>query len=212
MACAGRVQTWWGRARFLRNAGYAVLLFDFQAHGESVGQHITFGYLESRDAQAAVDFLRATVPGEKIGVIGVSLGGAAATLATPPLKVDAIILEMVYPTIEEAIGDRLAIRLGGWSRALVPLLSWQLKPRLGISPGALHPIDRVGSITASKLFIAGAEDRHTTIAESRAPFAAAAAPKELWVIDHAGHEDLHAFARAAYEERVLAFFDRTLRH
>lgn len=32
------------RARFLSHAGYTVLLFDFQAHGESPGAHITFGY------------------------------------------------------------------------------------------------------------------------------------------------------------------------
>ncbi len=50
------------RARFLSRAGYTVLLFDFQAHGESTGQHITFGYLESMDAQAAVDFLQYAVP------------------------------------------------------------------------------------------------------------------------------------------------------
>jgi alpha/beta superfamily hydrolase len=39
------------RARFLSYAGYSVLLFDFQGHGESTGQHITFGYLESKDAR-----------------------------------------------------------------------------------------------------------------------------------------------------------------
>ena len=44
-----------------------VLLFDFQAHGESTGEHITFGYLE-RDAQAAIDFLR-RAPDEKVGVL-----------------------------------------------------------------------------------------------------------------------------------------------
>jgi len=58
------------RARFLSHAGYSVLLFDFQAHGESPGNHVTFGYLESRDARAAVNFLRASAPGEKIGVVG----------------------------------------------------------------------------------------------------------------------------------------------
>ncbi len=68
------------RARFLSHAGYAVLLVDFQAHGESTGEHITFGYLESRDAQAAVRFLRANAPDEKIGVIGVSMGGAPLCL------------------------------------------------------------------------------------------------------------------------------------
>src|SRR5262245_47632682 len=38
-----------GRAGFLSRAGYSVLLFDFQAHGESPGKHLTFGWLESRD-------------------------------------------------------------------------------------------------------------------------------------------------------------------
>ena len=98
------------RARFLSHAGYSVLLFDFQAHGESTGEHITFGYLEGMDAQAAVSFLRSKAPDEKIGVIGVSMGGAAALLASPPLDVNALVLEMVYPTIDEAISNRLTPR------------------------------------------------------------------------------------------------------
>jgi uncharacterized protein len=51
------------RARFLARAGYSVLLIDLQAHGESTGKHITFGYLESKDAQAAVEYLRTNLPG-----------------------------------------------------------------------------------------------------------------------------------------------------
>ncbi len=128
-----------GRARFLSAAGYTVLLFDFQAHGESTGKRITFGYLESKDAQAAINLLRTTAPGEKIGVIGLSMGGAAAILATPRLEVDAMSLEMVYPSINQAIADRLAMRLGGWAGVLTPLLSWQLKPRLGGGRGSFAP-------------------------------------------------------------------------
>lgn len=199
------------RARFLARAGYSVLLFDFQAHGESAGQHITFGYLESRDAQAAVDFLRATLPREKIGVLGVSMGGAAFLLASPPLNVNAVVFEMVYPTMEQAIANRLKIRLGEWAGVLTPLLSWQFKPRLGVGTGALRPIDHAGEITAPKLFIAGAEDRHTTLEESRRFFTAAAEPKELWVVDGARHDDLHALARDEYERRVLSFFGRYLK-
>ena len=131
------------RARFLSRAGCAVLLFDFQAHGESTGKHITFGSLESKDAQAAVNFLRENAPGNKIAVIGVSLGGAATILASPPLQVDAVVLEMVYPTIEEAISDRLAIKLGRMGRVFTPLLALQLRPRLGIRPNELRPIDKL---------------------------------------------------------------------
>ena len=145
------------RARFLVRAGFSVLLFDFQAHGESTGEHITFGYLESRDARAAVEFLHTTAPGERIGVIGVSMGGAATLLASPPLDVNAMVLEMVYPTINQAVTNRLTMRLGSWAGALTPLLTVQLKLRLGFSADDLSPVDKVGGITIPKLFIVGAE-------------------------------------------------------
>ena len=198
------------RARFLHQDGFSVLLCDFQAHGESTGRHITFGYLESRDAQSEVAFVRRAAPGERVGIIGTSLGGAAALLATPPLPVDAMVLESVYPTIEDAISDRLAARLGPWAGAFTPLLTVQLHPRLGFGGEQLRPIDRVSSIRAPKLFIAGTEDRSTTIQETRRLFQAAAAPKDIWEIAGAGHQDLCAFAGTEYRRRVAAFLGRYL--
>src|SRR5262245_41725898 len=199
------------RARFLSRVGYTVLLFDFQASGESPGKHITFGYLESRDARAAVSYLRARAPGQRIGVIGVSMGAAATLLATPPLDADALVLEMVYPTINQAIDDRLERRFGKLGDALRPLLSWQLKPRLGISAADLRPIDKVSSIHVPKLFIAGSQDEDTRIDESRAIVASAAEPKEFWVLEGAKHQDLHHFAGREYERRIVSFFGKYLR-
>ena len=43
-----------GRARFLNSLGYEILLIDLQAHGETLGTHVTFGYRESRDVEEAV--------------------------------------------------------------------------------------------------------------------------------------------------------------
>jgi uncharacterized protein len=199
-----------GRARFLNAAGYSILLFDFQAHGESPGRHITFGHLEGRDARAAVRFVRERLPGERVGVVGVSMGGAAALLAEPPLGADALVLEMVYPTLEEAVADRLKMRLGAWGGLLAPLLTLQLRPRLGVGPEMMRPVERVAHVPGPKLFIAGALDRHTTREESRRLFAAAREPKELWVVEGAAHTDLHAAARAEYERRVLDFLDQSL--
>lgn len=199
-----------GRARFLNAAGCAVLLFDFQAHGESPGSRITFGHLESRDARAAVRFARAQLPGERVGVVGVSMGGAAALLAEPPLEADAFVLEMVYPTLEEAVADRLRMRLGTWGGKLSPLLTTQLRPRLGVGAEEMRPVERVAGVAGPKLFVAGARDRHTTLEESRRLFEAAPGPKELWVIEAAAHTDLHAAAREEYERRVLDFFKKTL--
>lgn len=200
-----------GRARFLSAAGYTVLLFDFQAHGESGGSRITTGYLESRDARAALDFVRAVAPGERVGVVGVSMGGAATLLAEPPLDAQALVLEMVYPTIEQAIDNRLRMSIGAWGVVFRPLFTSQLRLRLGISAEDLHPIDHAAQVTAPKLFIAGAEDVHTTLEESRQLFGAAAEPKEFWAVEGARHQDLHALKGREYEERILDFFDKHLR-
>jgi fermentation-respiration switch protein FrsA (DUF1100 family) len=203
-------QSMLGRARFLSRAGYSVLLFDFQAHGESRGRRITFGYLESRDASSAVDFVRRQKPLGKIGVIGVSMGGAASLLATPPLDVQAMVLESVYPTIEEAVADRLSARAGNWAGIMTPLLTSQLKPRLGVGAERLRPIEAVKKISAPKLFIFGTADRHTKLNESLRLVALAMEPKDSWAIDGAGHVDLYEYSKTEYQVRILDFFSKYL--
>jgi alpha-beta hydrolase superfamily lysophospholipase len=168
------------RAGFLRRANYSVLLIDLQGTGETKGDHITFGWKEGRDVLAAVRFIRKSAPSNRVAIIGSSLGGAAALLATPPLKVDGLVLESVYPTIEEATGNRLKIYLGPFGRLAAPLLLGQLPLRLGISANDLRPIDHVASVTCPILIMSGEKDRHTTAEETRAIFVRAKAPKDLW--------------------------------
>src|SRR6266511_711619 len=149
------------RARFLHRAGYSVLLIDFQATGETKGDRITFGWKESRDATAAVNFIRNAEPASRVAVIGSSLGGVATLLATPPLKLDALILEAVYPTIEIATRNRLENYCGSLGRLAAPLLLKQLHMRLGISVDDLRPIDHIGNVHCPVLIISGEKDRTT---------------------------------------------------
>jgi fermentation-respiration switch protein FrsA (DUF1100 family) len=199
------------RARFLRAAGYAVLLIDLQAHGESAGAHIGFGWTESDNVRAAVHWLHKRLPGEPVGVIGVSLGGAAAVLGDAALEVDALVLESVYSSIERAVENRLALRLGGLGRRLAPLLLWQLAPRLGIPSHRLQPLNSIHTLRSPLLLIAGSDDQHTRIDESQALFAAAPPPKTLWIVDGAAHQDLHRYAPQRYQATVLAFLQRYMR-
>ncbi len=200
------------QAQFIRDAGYGVLLYDAQGHGESTGSHITFGFLESHDAAAAVKFVRDRNPNSRVGFIGPSLGGASALLGGSPLPVEALVLEAVYPTLKEAVVNRISIRLGSvLAPVLSQLLLWQVEPRLGFDPFQLNPIDRIGRVTAPILLIAGSEDRHTSLEESKALFQAAGHPKDLWVVNGAAHQSFHRFAGAEYERRVLEFFEKHLR-
>jgi uncharacterized protein len=199
------------RTRLLYKHGFSVLLFDFQAHGESPGQNITFGYLESRDARAAFDYLHSAMPGERIGIVGMSLGGAATILADPPLEADAIVLEAVFASFRRAVANRLAIRLGGMGRLLAPMLVWQVKLRLGFDPQVLAPVNRIGRLRVPLLLIAGSADAHATLSEMDKLYANANQPKELWVIAGATHADFQRYAPAAYEQHVVGFLKARLR-
>jgi fermentation-respiration switch protein FrsA (DUF1100 family) len=196
------------RARFLRQARFSILLIDFQATGETKGDHITFGWKESRDVLAAVDFIRHTQPSARIAIIGTSLGGAAALLATPPLKVDELVLEAVYPTIEIATRNRLQKYLAGLGRFAAPLLLKQIHGRLGISVEDLRPIDHIANVTRPVLIISGEKDRNTRPEDTRMLFSRAQSPKQLWLVPKAGHVDLHKAAPEQYESRILAFLER----
>jgi uncharacterized protein len=200
-----------GRARFLVAAGYTVLLFDFQAHGETPGRNITAGYRESDDARAARRFLLQRWPDARVAAIGNSMGGAAVLLATPPLALDALILEEVYPTIESAVRNRLHARFGFLAALMTPALLLQLDLRLGIPPSAVRPVDRIAVMGAPVLLIGGSDDPYTPLADTRRLFDAAVEPKQLWIVDGLGHGDAHHKAGAAYEQRVLGFLATYLR-
>lgn len=198
------------RARFLSARGFAVLLIDLPAHGESGGARITFGGREKEAASAALAFLAARCPGEKIGVIGTSLGAAAMVLSHAAPAPAAVVLESMYPTIEEAVTDRLHMRMGVAGTWLAPLLLGQLPLRTGISAASLRPIDDIGAMTSPILIAAGTLDLHTTAAETRRIYAAVRAPKSLWMVAGAAHVDLHRFARDEYERRVGGFLAERL--
>ncbi len=197
------------RSRLLHTAGYATVMIDLQAHGASTGDTITVGHLEREDVRAAVRYARQQHPQRPIGVIGVSLGGAATLLASP-LDVDAVVLEAVFAEVSTAISNRVSARLGPLSPLPTALLLAQLKLRLGISPAELRPIDQIAQVGCPLLIMSGRDDLYTPVTETQQLFAAAAEPKQLVLIDNAAHVDLHRHAPHQYQQAVLDFFDQHL--
>jgi alpha-beta hydrolase superfamily lysophospholipase len=197
------------RAAMFRDAGYATVMVDLPAHGESPGDAITFGYREQHGVRAAVEFARSTNPDHRIAVLGISLGGAAALLGSP-LGVDAVVVESVYPTINRAVHNRVANRLGPLSDLVAPALLCQLRPRLGITTAELRPIDHIAAVGCPILVASGELDHHTTLADTQELFNTAREPKQLAIFDGAGHVDLFAHDPESYRAEILPFLDEQM--
>lgn len=196
------------RARLVNRLGLSALVFDFQAHGETDGEAITFGARESHDARAAVSHLRTAVPNKPLYVIGVSLGGAAALLSNPPLAVQGMILEAVYPDITAAISNRLSMRLAAGSLA-TPLFTLQLWLRLGIPPERLVPATSAQHLHFPVLLFTGTLDQHTTPQDSTRLYKAFPGPKARVSFNGAAHVDFMAYDSALYAAELSAFIDKT---
>lgn len=206
------------RASFTRHAlwlnglGYTVLAIDFRGHGGSAAVPRSFGLHESRDVAAALAFLRANAPHRRIGLIGTSLGGAAALLGdNGPPPVQAMVLQAVYPDLRRAIANRIARVVGrpfAWLGE--PLLSYQSWPRYGVPPGRLAPIDGLRRFHGPVLVIGGTADSNTTVADTLSLYQAAPGPKTLWLLKGIGHAATGSIFTNEYRHRVQALFASSL--
>ena len=200
------------RAKFLNKIGYAVLLVDLPAHGESTGQRISFGFYESVGVNTALAYLAQQLPHEKVAVIGVSLGAASLVLSEKHPRLHAVVLESMFPTITEAVDDRLTHYLGPVGHYFAPLLLWQLPYKVNATAEQLRPIAALPFLHVPVFIVSGTKDWHTTPAETQQIFQAANTPKQLWLVDGAAHEDLHSFDTHAYEAKISAFLANYLNH
>jgi fermentation-respiration switch protein FrsA (DUF1100 family) len=193
------------RARLFRDAGFAVLLVDGRGHGESPDEAVTYGWRERLDAEAAVAFARRAQPHGRVGVVGVSLGGAGAALAAERLGADAVVLESVFASLDRSAANRMRRFTGPLGRPLLQLVAPSLEARLGAPLDEIAPLDGVARLGAPVLVAGGAADPYTPPAETRALFAAAHEPRALWLADGAGHVDLFHHDPEAYRQRVVGF-------
>ncbi len=197
------------RARLLAAHGFSSVLIDLHAHGESGGDKITLGDREQESVRAAVEFAQDSYPDQPVAVIGVSLGGAAATLALP-LPIDALVLESVFPDVASAIRHRVHARLGWLGTVPTWLLLVQVRPRLGVSASDLSPADSLRNAHCPVFIISGEQDPHTPESETRRLYEGAPDGSKIWIVPGAGHEDLYSAAGKSYETALIDFLESSL--
>jgi uncharacterized protein len=185
-----------------------VLQFDFRGHGESDPGWVTLGSHERRDVAAAVAFLHSRGLGP-VALFGVSMGAAIAIISAPELPVAAVVADAAFAELRHPIGNTL--RGDGYplsalgSRVIVAAAGVRTRSRL------TDPIRAVARVAPRALLvIAPKEDQLISWRQSLRLFDAAGEPKELLVVEGAGHAEAYAVDPETYRRRVLDFLERHL--
>ena len=197
-------------ARALRDLGYAVLLFDFRAHGGSEGRRSTIGHHEARDMVAAARALRRRpeLADCRIGALGMSMGATAAIVAAAhePL-IEAVVADSAFASLGSIVagGLRLLYRLPAFP--LAPLIVRCGEALVGARIGENRAIEHIARIAPRPLLlIHGDRDRLVPVADAHALHAAAEHPKDLWIAHDTGHARASSKHPAEYLARVDRFF------
>lgn len=206
-----------GHAAMLREAGYASLLVELRARGESGGDRIGLAYDEVLDVQAAVAHLRAQpgYAGVPIVAFGLSLGGATAINAagvTP--DIDGVVSLSAFSSWSEVFVDNMRIPepLASVQRAFVELYLGFL---YGFERRDLVPRRQIERLGARPVLLVHSRD------DSQVPFASferlvARGPTQLetWVRDGDRHlivaegSFLRPWEDEPYADVILGFLDR----
>jgi hypothetical protein len=200
------------QARMLVRHGYGVLLFDRRGEGASEGDFNAFGWGGAADIDAAAGYLAraAGIARERIGGLGLSVGGELLLEAAARDR-------LLSAVVSEGAGIRsLAEHWDdpgtGWPQKPVsPLVAQTLA--LSVLAGRSPPpslTDLVGAIAPRPVLLVRGLAGQDQERLNRVYYAAAREPKQLWEVRGAGHTAAIAADPAAYERRVVGFFDRAL--
>ena len=196
------------RAKVLADAGYASLLLDLRAHGQSEGDYCTFGYHEKNDLRAVADTLERRFPNRPMAIWGASLGGAIAlqAMAAEPRYQFGI----VESTFDEF--NKVALEYGAdWFFGLRSIwLTDRVLRNSGriahFEPDSVKPVVAAARINRPVLFIHGDKDARIPIEFGQRNYQACPAVGKRWYsVPGAGHSNLWRMAGDSMRQEVFRF-------
>lgn len=202
-----------GNADLLLRHGFAVLLPDARAHGESGGAVATYGVLEGDDIARWFNWLESAEHPKCIDGMGDSMGGAELLNSLwAERRFCAVVAESSFSTFHNAAQVRLgqAFRTGPWlgKTLLHPALDFGLlyaRLRYGVDLTLASPSRAAAESATPVLLIHGLAD--TNMPPWNAEMIRDVDPRaELWEPVHAGHCGAIGAEPVEYERRVVGWF------
>ena len=201
-------------AAMLVRHGYGVIIPALRGHGESDGELVTFGYHETRDVEAAFQYLLAQpeVARDRIGILGNSMGGAIAILyASQNSAIKAVVAQSPYTTIDDMVAANVKRTVNLPPFPFTPMIVFFVERKAGFSVKEFAPIDHIAKISPRPVFImTGGKDTWVNPDGGRQLYLAAGEPRELWFDPELEHLKFSEKRADEFEKRVVAFFDQYL--
>lgn len=192
-------------AEALAGLGYGVLMLDARGHGGSAGTAMDLGWYGNLDVDCAVDWLlaRPDVTNERVGVVGLSMGGEEAlTAAAADPRIGAV--------VAEGVGVRVAADAApeGWLPDLVNRVSTAVTDLLTSADPPVPLREAVAALEPGQqaLLIAGAGEG----AQAAWYLEVAADGVSVWDVPDAGHTQALDVHPGAWVARVSGLLDAAL--
>ena len=201
-----------GRIAFLTRSGYRCVAFDHRAHGESEGGGTSFGFHESRDAEAVSAWIASRWPGQPCAALGMSMGAAALCFADPTkLHFQAFLLESMYHNLAGAFAHRVGTGYPKWFRHFRTGIIWITERRHRMRIEQVAPAEHWTKLAPRPVAVlTGADDPHAPPNETTELFSRSWPGCELHLVPNAGHADVLEVGGHAYRQLVLRFLERCL--
>ena len=171
----------------LEALGCRMLLPDYRGYGKSEGQPSEKGlYL---DGQAALDWLAAEgVAESEIILFGKSLGGGVACHLVPERPFRGLVLESTFTSLT-SVGSHL----------------FPFAPANVTLPETYPSAEKLARKTCPLLVVHGTLDTLIPVAEGKTLHRLAPPPKELYLVEGAGHNDVSLMAGSDYARHIGAW-------
>lgn len=207
----------WGRnlsrtmphIRKLHQMGYNLLAFDARNHGSSSPiKHPSVGSF-TEDALAAVDFIANSdmVTSNKIGILGLSIGGGAAINAAGQderIKCAITVGAISHP--KEVM--KIEFEKRNIPNFIPRLLFGYMSLRFGLDFEKIAPINNISNAKAKILLIHGDEDETIPLGQGKALVETGNPDKvSLWIVPGKGHSN--CYTHPEFWERVGVFLEES---
>ncbi len=204
-----------GIARRLVARDFNLLLFDLRGHGHSDDGRTSGGSFERDDVLGAVEFLHSEqgTPLRQIGLLGFSLGAAAALLAgaeepgiagvvTDSAFYDASDLMHHDPELVPGIPPSLVT-------AFYPGMNLIARLVYDVDLGTARPVEAVRRLPFPVLIIHGEDDQRVPPDHAKRLLGASThRESELWIVSDADHLRSYFTQPSEYIDRVAGYFER----